>query len=74
MSKPVLSKLMRSEMTDEQIAKYIKTCELMQEVHLMRLAIYARYNPTINELKEQKKAELAEVNAYKSARYDEIYP
>jgi hypothetical protein len=72
-SKPVITKIMRAEMTDEQIAKYIAACELSQEVHLMRLAIYARYNPTIKDLQTEKSAELNQVNAYKEARYKEIY-
>ena len=73
MGKIVITKIMRSEMSPERIQKYISACELANETHLMRQAIYAKYNPTINDLKAQKMAELRDVQIYQSSVMDKIY-
>ena len=73
MGKIIITKIMRSEMSPERIAKYIQACELANETHLMRQAIYAKYNPSINELKAQKKIELDVVRNYQNSEMDKIY-
>jgi len=72
MKKIVITKIMRAEMSPERIAHYVARCELSHELHLMRMAIYAKYNPTINELKAQKMAELQDVTNYECAQTKQI--
>ena len=51
------------------LIRYNKRREIAKEINIKQKEIYAKYNPTINELKAQKKAELEALYQWREALY-----
>ena len=64
-----LTKIMRSEMSAQQIADYNRRGEISEQTHAKLQEIYAKYNPEINALKAKKKAEMDALYQWR----DEVY-
>jgi hypothetical protein len=65
-----LKKWDKESMTKEEQAKYLRRCTIASELHVKLKAIYAKYNPTINDLKAKKKAEMDALLEWRLALYE----
>ena len=65
-----LSTLMLNQMEAADLIRYNRRCEIAKEINMKQKEIYAKYNPTINELKAQKKAELEVLYQWRQALYE----